>query len=376
MALDPRMILMAGQTGSPLREIASGFQAGQDIRANMLAQQAAMQEMRAAQYEQSQLELGNKLKSMGHVADVLQPYLNDYDFDGMTKAIANLRQANVIDDNDVEIFDQDLTTGNMQDISQRIAMMKTLSSAASEGELIKGSHRFVNRDGQLYSEVDIQEGNNLRTVSNPVEGQIARKATGQTALEEASLEVDTADKKRRVQLYADFDIKPNIQRAIETAVQEVKRDFAIAEEQRGDDKAFDVYRTGVDKLITSLGATSTGPFWGLMPAMSANQQMADGALAAMEPLLKGVFVSAGEGTFTDDDAKRLRAMLPDRYTAPEARAGQIAVVDAIVRSKLGQPVNVFSSELGRQVSMGDVYQEAVDKNMSVHDVMKELGIKP
>ena len=48
MALDPRMILLAGQGQSPLTNLVQGFQAGQNIRSNMLAQQAAQQKMQQA----------------------------------------------------------------------------------------------------------------------------------------------------------------------------------------------------------------------------------------------------------------------------------------------------------------------------------------
>jgi hypothetical protein len=55
----------------------------------------------------------------------------------------------------------------------------------------------------------------------------------------------------------------------------------------------------------------------------------------MAPVLKQLFRSSGEGTFTDKDQDLLMEMLPTRKDKPEARAAKLANIDAIVRAKLG-----------------------------------------
>jgi hypothetical protein len=101
------------------------------------------------------------------------------------------------------------------------------------------------------------------------------------------------------------------------------------------EKAYATYQAGMTGLVKGLGGTNTGPIAGRMPAVTASQQIADGAVAAMAPVLKGLFRSAGEGTFTDKDQEMLLAMMPTRRDEPEARAAKLANVDAIVRAKLG-----------------------------------------
>ena len=76
---------------------------------------------------------------------------------------------------------------------------------------------------------------------------------------------------------------------------------------------------------------------GFIPALSSNQQIADGAIAAMAPILKQLFRGAGEGTFTDSDQKILNDMLPTRRDSAESAKSKLANIDAIVRAKLLEP---------------------------------------
>jgi hypothetical protein len=100
-------------------------------------------------------------------------------------------------------------------------------------------------------------------------------------------------------------------------------------------RAYDVYSTGVKGLLKGLSGANTGPIAGRMPAVTANQQVAEGSVAAMAPVLKQLFRGSGEGTFTDKDQELLMEMLPTRKDEPEARAAKLANIDAIVRAKLG-----------------------------------------
>jgi hypothetical protein len=95
-----------------------------------------------------------------------------------------------------------------------------------------------------------------------------------------------------------------------------------------------MYDTAMNGLTESLGETTTGPVAGWLPAITSNQQVADGAVAAMAPVLKQLFRSSGEGAFTDKDQELLIEMIPTRKDNPEARVAKIKNIDAIVRAKL------------------------------------------
>jgi hypothetical protein len=109
----------------------------------------------------------------------------------------------------------------------------------------------------------------------------------------------------------------------------------LTTQQSANATAFNVYKTGMAGVLKALGETETGPFAGRSPALTAKQQIADGAVAAMAPVLKQLFRSAAEGTFTDKDQDLLLKMLPTRKDAPEAIAAKAANIDAIVQAKLG-----------------------------------------
>lgn len=100
-------------------------------------------------------------------------------------------------------------------------------------------------------------------------------------------------------------------------------------------RSYSSYQAAMQNLSQSLGQTATGPVYGLLPALTANQQVSDAALAAMAPILKQLFRSSGEGVFTDRDQQLLLDMIPDRKVLPEARGKIIEAIDAIVKSKLG-----------------------------------------
>lgn len=100
--------------------------------------------------------------------------------------------------------------------------------------------------------------------------------------------------------------------------------------------AFNVYEQALTGLKGGLAGASTGPVVGRLPAVTANQQKAQGGVAAMLPALKGIFRSAGEGTFTDKDQEMLEGMIPTRQDLPEVRDFKLKTIDDIVRAKLGQ----------------------------------------
>lgn len=99
--------------------------------------------------------------------------------------------------------------------------------------------------------------------------------------------------------------------------------------------AYATYQAGIKSLENAMSGTDTGPVMGRIPAVTANQQIAEGAEATMAPVLKQLFRDAGEGTFTDADQAMLMKMVPTRKDHPEARKAKIEMIDGIVRAKLG-----------------------------------------
>lgn len=101
--------------------------------------------------------------------------------------------------------------------------------------------------------------------------------------------------------------------------------------------ASNLWATSLGNLKKSLGGTSTGPLVGHLPAVTTGQQIADGAVKEMAPVLKQIFRQAGEGTFTDRDQEILIQMLPTRTDTPRAAAAKMDAVDALVQAKLQVP---------------------------------------
>lgn len=104
--------------------------------------------------------------------------------------------------------------------------------------------------------------------------------------------------------------------------------------------ALSAYEVGMSELAKVFSETDTGPIVGRISAVTSKQQKAEGAVAAMAPLLKQLFRSAGEGIFTDRDQLLLLDMAPKRTDNPDVAQWKITNINAIVRAKLGggQPV--------------------------------------
>lgn len=103
------------------------------------------------------------------------------------------------------------------------------------------------------------------------------------------------------------------------------------------DSTFNLYETARDGLLAGLKGTTAGPVMGRIPAVTKGQQVAEGGVAAMAPVLKQLFRVSGEGVFTDRDQALLIEMIPTRKDHPEAAAAKISNIDNIVRAKLKQP---------------------------------------
>jgi hypothetical protein len=166
----------------------------------------------------------------------------------------------------------------------------------------------------------------LPSGANIFEGRRAEDVKGAevAASKRAELAVD--------QERAGFDVEQAaaVKRAEATATRQAER----GDEQVGKRQAFEVYQTAMAGLRKSLAGTTTGPIAGRLPALTAAQQTADGGVAAIAPVLKQLFRSAGEGVFTDKDQELLMRMIPTRTDHPAARQAKMDNIDAIVKAKL------------------------------------------
>ncbi len=134
---------------------------------------------------------------------------------------------------------------------------------------------------------------------------------------------------------ADIAKAQGVEQAKSAVETEAKRRSLQVENNR----SFDLYEAAMQGVTEGLGGTTTGPLMGRLPAVTADQQKAEGAVSAIAPILKQLFRSAGEGTFTDKDQELLLAMIPTRTDHAEARNWKIANIDRIIREKLGQPAD-------------------------------------
>jgi hypothetical protein len=142
--------------------------------------------------------------------------------------------------------------------------------------------------------------------------------------------------------------------AVEGAKVNAKAGAERIDAQRTKSDALRVYEAGIRGLTSGLAATETGPLIGRLPAVTSGQQIAEGGVAAMAPILKQIFRTAGEGTFTDADQKLLLAMVPTRTDTPTARKAKLANIDTIVRAKLGSASSVPAAPATAATSGGDI----------------------
>jgi hypothetical protein len=163
-------------------------------------------------------------------------------------------------------------------------------------------------------------------------GGVPANATAQS-VGDSEAQITAANE--RAKLNTQREIQPSIEAAVDTAKTNVKTLFAQADIQKNNARTLEVYDVAMGNLAESLGSTITGPGVSWIPALTADAQIAEGAQALMAPVLKSMFRTAGEGTFTDKDQELLLRMVPTRSDLAESRVSKIEAIDLLVRSKLG-----------------------------------------
>jgi hypothetical protein len=124
---------------------------------------------------------------------------------------------------------------------------------------------------------------------------------------------------------------------------------AAAKNQNGPQQmaqTWQTYNQAKKGLLAGLAGSETGPLAGRMPAVTTAQQVAEGGVSAMAPVLKQIFRVAGEGTFTDKDQELLMQMVPTRKDNPDARQQKLDNIDNIIRAKMGKPVPEARNHVG------------------------------
>jgi len=287
-----------------------------------------------------------RAKSIAIGARQLKPFLDSGDISGarasLDRRIASLDEAGVssVDSREARDLlesspgDLAFSTDQAIELGTELGAFGTTTPTGQKGRTV-----LVRQpDGALAFSTNIIDPSKgtAETVTTPVGGQLI-SALGETAGQQQIRQVTTEVKKAAGKAGVKLETEPAIQAAVTNAVAEVKAQFKISGEERSNAKTFESYNIAMKGLVDSLAGTDTGPFGGLIPSVTANQQIVEGAIAAMAPMLKDIFRASGEGTFTKDDQEILLAMLPTRKDRPKARAAKISNVDAIIRSKLGQP---------------------------------------
>jgi len=316
------------------------------IRQELLNQKAQQGE-RLIQEQQAQAALADQNRVIDSIANTysgVKSLVDTGKFNDAADALeANkevLRQSGVTNFEDSDLAINALRSGDAKAIRQ-IQLQGEQAIQMSEARRgAESSERFSPTTTTLPGGISIQTTSTGRKVvtdagGNTLAGQAATDAITEAEEAKAARQVDVATRKEVNKLSAQLKLKPEVESAVFEAVEGAKATAEAAQTQKSNEVALNVYDTAMSGLVESLGGTTTGPGAGFLPAITADAQIANGAIAAMAPVLKQMFRGAGEGTFTDKDQELLLAMIPTRNDLPEAREAKIKNIDAIVRAKLG-----------------------------------------
>lgn len=230
-----------------------------------------------------------------------------------------------------------------------IAQLRQADRLGVESGFLKDRNKAKADTAAVRSFEKLVEAANLtptqRALAAKIELGIAPRAVGsaaQTISQDQQLTQDVATSQSVIhgategaKLRQQFRLKPKIAEAVALAQGRANLVGEQNQEARSNEKALNVYEVAFTSLADALGGTITGPGVGLMPAITSNAQMAEGAVAMVLPTLKSVFRESGEGTFTEGDQKLLTDMVPTRNDSKETIKFKLEAIDSIIRTKLG-----------------------------------------
>jgi len=298
-----------------------------------------------------------ELQSITDGAVAAMPFIQAGDDAGLLRSVQN-RYQNLVeqgrDPSDTQDILNMLQSGDTGQITQAKEIITAIAGGGEEGGIERQNVQstFVGDNGNLFTvrrngdvvDTGYKPSENVQLVTRPDGSTIAVDTKGTNAgqpvatvvtQEEALKGKETASKVTETgKLTAQLELEPQIKSAVAQAEATANAAADLAKEQKSNATTFAVYETAMSSLMDGLGNTDTGPFVGRIPAVTANQQIADGAIAAIAPVLKQLFRAAGEGIFTDKDQELLLAMVPKRSDLPAARESKFRNIDAIVRAKL------------------------------------------
>ncbi len=174
-----------------------------------------------------------------------------------------------------------------------------------------------------------------RALAIRIKAGIDPRASNQLTPEEAAA---VARAKEQAVQAVRLRMEPQVKKASQSAILAANVASEFAEQQKSNQSAFNVYEQGLGEFEKTFNEAETGPLIGWIPAITSTQKSIEGATTVMGQVLKGVFRSSGEGTFTDQDQKQLLEMLPGRGDTKRTAESKLRMVDIVVRSKLGQPL--------------------------------------
>lgn len=322
-------------------------QGEQQIQQGPIRQQILQQQADQQQFEQQQARQDALTRSVVRGAALVKPYIDNDDYAGAMKALeqrrANLKMAGVNTDNTDQAIE--LLQTDQQQFKNSVDTLVNFGTQAGILKQDAQAPTAAQREyAQLTQGLSEEEQDKARRIKLGLEPRATGSAaittatteglTEQVAASESTIKGQTTAASETAKLKTQFELKPEVEAAVTTAIARAKQNVALEEKDRSNARALTVYDTAITGLAEALGETVTGPLAGLAPALFANQQIADGAVAAMAPILKDLFRTAGEGTFTDQDQKLLLDMIPTRKDLPKAREAKLKNIDAIVRAKL------------------------------------------
>lgn len=219
------------------------------------------------------------------------------------------------------------------------ALIAQTGAAIPESAATAGMREFDSLSSGLSKEERekarrIQLGLDPRAVGSAAITTAAAGLTEDVAGSQAVIEGAKAGSREAAKLDEQLSKLPQVKAAVASAEQQVKELGDRRSSANQNKIAMNMYETAMQGLVSGLEGTETGAIVGRLPAVTAKQQIAEGAVAAIAPILKATFRTAGEGTFTDKDQELLMAMVPTRKDEPEARSAKINNINAIIAAKL------------------------------------------
>jgi len=280
-------------------------------------------------------------------AQGLKPFLDADDRLGAIAQLTRQRQ-NAIDFNlpqaEIDEINQAIQVANQPEGIQRLKQV-TDSFLQSSGVLPRQQVSVSQIERDKLIEQAKGDHESIETMAAKVALGIAPRASisaQERIAEDPSLagkvaksQSNITGSKEEARLNAQLKLEPEIATAVDTAKRAVKDAADQAAKERTNQGALNVYEVGIRNLAGALGRTTTGPIASVFTSLTDSARTAEGARAIMLPILKQMFRTAGEGTFTDKDQELLEAMLPTRQDRTASIKSKLTMLDAAVRAKLG-----------------------------------------